>query len=55
MAAPAPLPKPSTLHRRAWMALALAGAATGVAALALDAAVQRGNEQLVRFQKVNGG
>ena len=31
MAAPAPLPKPSTLHRRAWMALALAGAATGVA------------------------
>lgn len=31
MAAPAPLPKPSTLHRRAWMALALAGTATGVA------------------------
>ena len=31
MAAPAPSSKPTTLRRRAWMALALAGAATGVA------------------------
>ncbi|MFO1232312.1 MAG: hypothetical protein U1E57_03340 [Paenacidovorax caeni] len=31
MAAPAPSPQSAPLRRRAWMALALAGAATGVA------------------------